>query len=154
MIDYLITVLIFGILALSFAQKDYKSTFVALAFSAGIWVHEILFSHLNSAYYYVSAGALDAAVICVILRVNSRLSISLSIIALASVVTNLLGLYLWWNYYEPVTYNSLMLAIYLSLIYILAGGKHGIARVYRECVDSCSAGVKGVLFYSTTDIKK
>ena len=123
-------------------------------FASGIWLHEILFSHLNDVYYFLSAGALDSIVICIMLRISSRLSIPLSIIALTSALTNLLGLYLWWSYYEPVTYNALMLAIYCASIYILADGRHGVARIYRKCINFGGSRIKSFLFHSRTDIKK
>lgn len=154
MIDSLITLLIMGILIASLVQENGKDAFVATVFALGIWLHEVLFSHLNSAYYFTSAGMLDAIVIFIIIRVRSRLSLPLSILAFISLITNLVGLYFWWNYYEPLTYNALMLGIYCLSFYILVGGRYGANRIYRELVNSISFIVKSLLFYSNKSAKK
>ena len=154
MIDHLITVLIFGILILSFTQKSYNDAFVAAAFASGIWAHEILFSHLNNAYYFLSAGMLDTIVILLILRFKSNLSIPLSVVSLMSIIVNFIGLYLWWNFYEPIAYNSLILGIYCMSIYILVGGKYGPIGVYRGAFTSFSSWFESFLLHKAKDSKK
>ena len=145
MIDNLINVAIFAILILSLVQKGYKDTFVAIVFAAGIWAHDLLFSHLNSVYYFLSAGALDALVIILILRISSKLSNPLSIICLISIIINFVGVSLWWNFYEPVAYNSLILSVYFVSIYILLGGQNGLIRAYGKLSIFCRFTDKNVL---------
>tara|TARA_R110002124_G_scaffold127499_1_gene287578 strand:+ start:377 stop:841 length:465 start_codon:yes stop_codon:yes gene_type:complete len=154
MIDDLINVAIFAILMLSLVQKGYKDTFVAVVFASGIWAHELLFSHLNSVYYFLSAGALDALVIIFILRFSSKLSNPLSIICLISIAVNFVGLAFWWNFYEPTTYNSLILCLYFVAIYILMGGQNGLSRAYGKLSIFCRSNYKNVLLHSSSVAKK
>ena len=154
MIDNLINVAIFAILILSLVQKGYKDTFVAIVFAAGIWAHDLLFSHLNSVYYFLSAGALDALVIILILRFSSKLSNPLSIICLISIIINFVGLAFWWNFYEPTAYNSLILSVYFVAIYILLGGKNGLIRAYGKLSIFCRPDNKNVLLHSAAVAKK
>ena len=154
MIDNLINVAIFAILILSLVQKGYKDTFAAVVFASGIWAHDLLFSHLNSVYYFLSAGALDALVIVFILRISSKLSNPLSIICLISIIINFVGVALWWNFYEPTIYNSLILCLYFLAIYILLGGQNGLIRAYGKLSIFCHSNYKNILSNSATLVKK
>ena len=97
----------------------------AIVFLIGTWLP-------GSVYFHICA-IVDLAIMLELLKIKSKLSISLAVCCMISMILNLLGYILWVTYADPATYLFSFLIYYAVIIYLLA--TRG-SRVGHSCFNS------------------
>lgn len=113
------------IFLLFFAGISCKNFYVTL-FAVFATVHNLLFAHSEGYVYYFSAVLFDYLIL---LLVNCRHFIQ--IVALSSISLNIFGAFIWFFYCEPIAYNMLMAALYISAALMTIRGGGGNGGIYR-----------------------
>lgn len=96
-----------------------------LAFVIGFFQlsHSVLFDKSADVLYFVTAGTIDFITICCLSSMRfSKLNLFLQYVLLAGICFNLIGLVLYWFYFEPLIYNTSIMSLIIIQSWLLLSG--------------------------------
>lgn len=110
----IITTMLFLLFLTVFFQVTDDRRTTAAIYVGLVWAADIFFGHLpGETYFMVMMFFSSTILVCFRLFVKpTRLGVRLSYVSLLSIITNAIGLTLWWNYYEPTIYVNMFIVIY------------------------------------------
>lgn len=126
-----VTVLITMLLVVVLLQPTRDRLYTAAIFAQVTFFHDALLGDIDSGWYYASAGAADVLIMILLLPVSHRCETAYRIthVAFVSMILNVLGWFLWYNFYEPTVYDASFIVLYVTAIITLltrhGDNKHG-----------------------------
>jgi len=128
--------IIFCIIVLSALQINRADRIAGFILSVTAFVVYGVGSYIPGYIYFHFCGAVDLLTVFLILRVRSNLSYPLSMVLFISILLNLMGFILWYDYMPDTIYvNSFGVYFSLTLYLLLSRGKIGW-NYSRQSLDS------------------
>lgn len=115
----MIPFLMFLILAASILQKDRTDFLAAITFSLPMISFWSVSDFIIDDWYYHLNSVVALAVMFVLNRIKTKLSLLLLKSLLLSILINAFGYILWSSYAEPTAYNTIFIAFYTWILYIM-----------------------------------
>jgi hypothetical protein len=144
MLSLISPILLLGAIASAAFNKQWHRVACAFAIIIPTCVHYHYFDITKGWEYYGSAIAFSILAIALLQAIKpndkpSELVVHLQIISLVLAATNLFGYIMWYEYYSPIWYNSLVLVLVviesLRLFLHTDGDKQdGTDGVYYNCI--------------------
>jgi hypothetical protein len=120
MLELLFTIM----LSLAIFQKNRYRLVAALAFSIEAISHDIIFSSIGGADYYISA-VLGSILVLFVVILSPKSDSTTRVIGLACIVSaclNVAGLVVWYLRLPPAVYSHPFLALYGFVVYAMCRG--------------------------------
>lgn len=121
-----LTILIVALLLVVLLQPTRPRIYTAAVFAQVTFFHDALTSHIDGGAYYLWAAAADVLIMILLIPVSSWCQVSYHITHLAfmSIILNVLGWILWYNFYEPAVYDASFIVLYVCALITLLK-RHG-----------------------------
>lgn len=143
----IITTLLLLLFATVFFQVTEDRRQTAAIYIGMVWAADIFFGHLPGETYFLVMAFFNLSIL-ILFRFfvkETALGVRLSIISLLSIITNAVGLALWWNYYSPTVYVNMFIMLYGAAI---------VSLLKQDDSDVCQLGNsqrRGVWFSFSSD---
>lgn len=110
----IITTLLLVMFCTVFFQATEERRQTAAIYIGLVWAADIFFGHLPGKEYFVTMALFNSLIlICFRFFVNqTALGVRLSYVSLLSIITNAVGLIMWWNYQSPTLYVNMFIVLY------------------------------------------
>jgi hypothetical protein len=115
----MILALIILICIFSIVQSDFKNRKAACFLSMSALSLSIIADIIPGAIYFHICAICDLIVLLLIANIKTKLSLILSKSLMFSILINLFGFILWYNYQQPDLYVGAFVVYYSSILYIL-----------------------------------
>lgn len=121
-----LTILFILLLIVVVLQPTRARVYTAAVFGQVAFFHDALTHHMEGGGYYIWAAAADVLVMILLIPVSSRCIVAYRITHLAfmSILLNVLGWLLWYNFYEPTVYDASFIVLYVCALITLIK-RHG-----------------------------
>ena len=111
-------ILLVLVIAISLATKGWHRFKCALCLLIPTSLHFIFFDHLETANYYLTAMAFNSMTIALLEMVKrgvaTRLIVHLQLFSFAIMLTNFVGVIMWFLYMSPEWYNAVWLTLAIA----------------------------------------
>lgn len=110
----IITTLLLVLFCTVFFQITDERRTTAAVYIGLVWAADIFFGDLPGETYFVVMMFFNLSILlCLQFLVKpTELGVRLAHVSLLSIITNAVGLALWWNYYPPTIYVNMFIVLY------------------------------------------